>query len=704
MAPQRQTACLICYSKSHPLVSTPCNHNEICAICYVRVRSLDESLECPICKTENEQVVVGEERIPLPFEEYHIWGDQLGDNYHYHEGSGMFFPKQYFEGTIAALFQYNCHICKENDEENSSFTTYKALQTHLRVEHRLTMCDLCVDNKRDFVSRLPRYSPAGLEKHKRHPTHGHAKCKFCKPMLYDATALYHHLRVEHYECHICKAFFRNYEELHRHFENYHFACRDPSCIAARFVAFGSELDLIQHQRQVHGVTAQPSISLNFRSTRRETTTEHDGEDEGGGGDSGLDPNGFTPPSVIRPRESDGSTVQGLHPDHVRRTEELRQQAALLREQESDDVYVSDEVFPSLGDTSSNNAPGDRLQIGWSDSLAARSNTAVGNVSEEAFPSLPASAAPKRRPVANTKQQQPVLPRRTGGNWAQQQPPPPGLQRNGNSNWKSTTRPASQYNCIPVPTRTTPSPPTLESTENFPSLARSGSGGGGGWGKPKANAATTARKAAAPDMSQNNFPALGPGTKKAAPRYAAAESLAKKLQSSTSAVHQNNFLQAPPPIRKQPAPAPKKAWKPPDTQSTAQFPTLSQPPSSAARATAPPPTGSLDNIKAELGSSDYKALKNLTKEYGTGRLAPEDYVDRAYALLDGNDSFFRFVPALVASCPSVHPAMAQNYIRELRVQRNNPAAAAKGADTAVAKKKKQKGKQAKELRALAFGGA
>ena len=626
-------ACLICYSKSQPLVSTPCNHNEICAICYVRLRALDERMECPVCKSVNEQVVVAEGRTPpLPFEEYHIWGDQLGENYHYHEGSGMFFPINYYEDTIAALFRYNCHLCKEDNE----FPSYKKMQDHLRVEHRLALCDLCVDNKRDFVARLPRFSPSGLHKHQQHPSHGHAKCKFCKPLFYDASVLYQHLRREHYECHLCHSFFRNYDQLHRHFEGYHFSCRDPACIAARFVAFGTELDLIHHQRNVHGVTTAPSISLNFKSSRRHTTENEDNAN--GEADSGIDPTGFTPPSIIRNTQNENDEAGALHPEHVRRTEELRQQAALLREQESDPVSV--EVFPTLGPASTASTNGDRISIGWSDSLTARARGGVGNVSrEEAFPSLPTSTAPKRKPVVQRRQ-----------------PHQPANVRNAN-NWKSS-KPVSQFTSASLPGHAA-SAPSLSQTESFPALG----GGGGGWGKPKGS---VQRTATAPSMTKSNFPALGPGTKKTpASRYTAAESLAKKLQQKPpAAVHQNNFLQ-PPPMRKAAGTA-KKAWKPPNTNSTAQFPTLDRS-APAAHGSAAAASGSLDNIKAELGASDYKTLKNLTKDYSKGVLAPEDYVDRAFSLLDGGDSFFRFVPALVASCPSVNPAMAQSYIRELRVQ-------------------------------------
>lgn len=40
-------------------------------------------------------------------------------------------------------------------------TGLKALKTHLRIEHGYALCDLCVSHKRDFVSKLSRYTPQG---------------------------------------------------------------------------------------------------------------------------------------------------------------------------------------------------------------------------------------------------------------------------------------------------------------------------------------------------------------------------------------------------------------------------------------------------------------------------------------------------------------------------------------------------------------
>ena len=50
--------CLVCYSELTHIALTPCNHNEICATCHLRIRFLEKDMKCPICKAGNEQLIV----------------------------------------------------------------------------------------------------------------------------------------------------------------------------------------------------------------------------------------------------------------------------------------------------------------------------------------------------------------------------------------------------------------------------------------------------------------------------------------------------------------------------------------------------------------------------------------------------------------------------------------------------------------------
>lgn len=681
MSEDGEKTCQICYSKVHPkrqpLASIPCGHDEICGLCHLRIRYLHEDKNCPICKTPNEQVVVGGDK---PFEEYNIWGDDLGSDFVYHDLSGMFFPKDYFHSSVRKLFRYDCHV---RDCSNRKFESLRSLQDHLRKEHRLGLCQLCVDHKRDFVDRLPRYSPTGLVKHA-DSKQGHPVCEFCHPLrFYDLTALHSHLSKEHYKCHLCEQhldlpnqFFRDYASLHRHFEQYHFACGDPQCLSARFVAFATELDLRHHERQVHGApsTGSTKIQLQFR-TKRRTATEQDEDNN-----NSFDNNAFVPPSL--PSSGDNR----LHPQHEQRTEELRREAAMLRDQQDDA-----ESFPTLAEQGDQQETS-RLTIGWSnDSLqrVGRTKTSVGQVTEDAFPSLPASRSRSSSTRLTTLRPQ-----------KQSAPQSSGWQNGTTRNAPTSMAPAARSS------QAITNAANLTSS-NFPSLAAPASSGGGLWGsaaatRPKGRSQTAASLKPV-DLSTDNFPSLAPSNQRSsAPKYTAAQSLAKKLHSSST--NSNNYpsltaqLRKPPPgLAQQPA-----AQQIPNAGSVASFPAL---PAVADAA-------DLGKMKILLGGTIYKALKSYTKQYSQQELTAQSYIDYAASVFEGGYSdpnFWKFVPALVESCPTVDPALANSYLQELRKLRNGAINAeawnikTKQSDNVQVKRPtKKKGKQTKELQSMAFG--
>jgi len=238
---ERLTHCLVCYSDLEYTTITPCHHNEICGVCHLRIRHLHGDRKCPICKKENDLVVVDRPDVKQ-FQEYPIWGDSLGAEFTFHKEVGMFFPTEYYEKDIQPLFGYHCTLpnCQydgmtpdpnvydkananankkddaqqqeqQQQPQSQKKTPIRALQDHLRNKHRLTLCNLCVDHQRDFVSRLPRFTPGQLKRHLQDGDGalsgfaGHPMCEFCKPTrFYDLTQLHGHLQKEHYKCHVCE--------------------------------------------------------------------------------------------------------------------------------------------------------------------------------------------------------------------------------------------------------------------------------------------------------------------------------------------------------------------------------------------------------------------------------------------------------------------------------------------------------------------
>jgi hypothetical protein len=82
---------------------------------------------------------------------------------------------------------------------------------------------------------------------------------------------------------------------------------------------------------------------------------------------------------------------------------------------------------------------------------------------------------------------------------------------------------------------------------------------------------------------------------------------------------------------------------------------------------------VEDMKASLGTVKYKQLKNFTKEFAAGELAPDTYVDHAASLFDqgsADPDFWLFLPSLLASCPNQSSAdQAVRYMENLRRMRN-----------------------------------
>jgi hypothetical protein len=218
--------CLVCSHEHlrYQRAISPCGHNDICALCHIRLRRLHEDKRCPICKADNSTLVVDADDADgshKSFEDYEIWGNELGSNYTFQEDLGMFFPVQYYKESVLPLFSLQCGVrnCPFKNVEDTfvpASTTcvvassskgsagkhtekkrlggIKALKEHLKVEHGLVLCQLCVEGKRDFVSNLPRFTPSQLNNHLARGDgtesgfKGHPLCNFCKPKrFYDLT-------------------------------------------------------------------------------------------------------------------------------------------------------------------------------------------------------------------------------------------------------------------------------------------------------------------------------------------------------------------------------------------------------------------------------------------------------------------------------------------------------------------------------------
>lgn len=74
---------------------------------------------------------------------------------------------------------------------------------------------------------------------------------------FDNDVLFKHMTEKHETCFLCERngvqfqYYRDYAKLEDHFRSDHLACEHPDCIAKRFVAFDSEVDMNAHNLQAH---------------------------------------------------------------------------------------------------------------------------------------------------------------------------------------------------------------------------------------------------------------------------------------------------------------------------------------------------------------------------------------------------------------------------------------------------------------------
>ncbi len=683
--------CLVCYTPSLHISRgiTPCNHDTICASCHLRLRSLLNDKRCPICKTENDTIIIDTDPDPTvhqhkKFQEYERWGDDLGPNFVYRDDVQMFFPTAYYYKQVLPLFSLkcnvrNCNYGKEsasvsipssaNDDNNNNSSsgksvTLKGLNHHLAAAHSMSLCQLCVENKRDFISQLPRFTQHQLNEHNKHgdikatttttnkQNKGHPLCQFCAPKrFYDLTALHEHLNKEHYKCHVCdkqgifNQFFRDYHKLNMHFEKEHYLCHHPDCLAARFIVFQNDIDLIAHERDVHHI-----INNNQRSTKINIEFNYRREyDTGGMYDSnnqtvpdmegdfnyGLNGEVFVPEALDQQQAQliqQENEPQITHGPHAERTALLREQAKQRREElglsEGNDGRNNGEAFPALSSTAESSAT-----FGWAVGsttaavLRGRNPTAL---TEENFPSLRGP-----RPKSNIASKLRVTKPATSNNYV------------ASANSFATSLSAASRN-------------SLASTPY--GIRRN----------------TNNRMNSASNLTSDNFPSLGgvtTNTTISSNPYAAAQAYAKKnlntdnFPSLGSTNTNDNFpaLSSSTINKKKPSNV-FAAKKPPALDNILDFPS---PPLLKNNNNMAYSDGKVqvDKMKNSLGQAKYKELKKLTKSFASNELDPESYVTSTISLFDKgmeDPIFWETVPSLISSCPNESSSKrAKRYLESLR---------------------------------------
>ncbi|KFZ57827.1 Zinc finger protein 598, partial [Podiceps cristatus] len=167
------------------------------------------------------------------------------------------------DGDVYALYrkllQHECSLCPDV----KPFNTFADLEQHMRKQHELFCCKLCVKHLKIFTYERKWYSRKDLARHRIHgdpddTSHrGHPLCKFCDERYLDNDELLKHLRRDHYFCHFCDSdgaqeYYSDYEYLREHFREKHFLCEEGQCSTEQFThAFRTEIDYKAHKTACH---------------------------------------------------------------------------------------------------------------------------------------------------------------------------------------------------------------------------------------------------------------------------------------------------------------------------------------------------------------------------------------------------------------------------------------------------------------------
>ncbi|XP_035122491.2 E3 ubiquitin-protein ligase ZNF598 isoform X3 [Callithrix jacchus] len=250
-APERGGgSCVLCCGELEATALGRCDH-PVCYRCSTKMRVLCEQRYCAVCREELRQVVFGK-KLPA-FATIPIHQLQYEKKYDIYFADGKVYA------LYRQLLQHECPRCPELPP----FSLFGDLEQHMRKQHELFCCRLCLQHLQIFTYERKWYSRKDLARHRMQgdpddTSHrGHPLCKFCDERYLDNDELLKHLRRDHYFCHFCDSdgaqdYYSDYAYLREHFREKHFLCEEGRCSTEQFThAFRTEIDLKAHRTACH---------------------------------------------------------------------------------------------------------------------------------------------------------------------------------------------------------------------------------------------------------------------------------------------------------------------------------------------------------------------------------------------------------------------------------------------------------------------
>nr|XP_022914031.1 E3 ubiquitin-protein ligase ZNF598 [Onthophagus taurus]XP_022914032.1 E3 ubiquitin-protein ligase ZNF598 [Onthophagus taurus] len=264
MNPENEDVCVVCCKKITIFAIGTCDH-PVCYECSTRMRVLCKQNECPICRRDMQKVIFTETKagFVVLMEKINAKSIVLQE-----KSIGVIFDSIFIQKCYQKLLEHRCPICSSRSNQqhydNFRFRTFNDLKEHVRREHELFYCDLCVANLNIFTSERRCYTRQERATHRRkgdvdNKSHrGHPLCQFCDTRYMDLDELFRHLRRDHFFCHFCdmesanNQYYNNYDDLRAHFLQEHYLCEEGNCRIEQFTSvFKSLIDLKAHQASVH---------------------------------------------------------------------------------------------------------------------------------------------------------------------------------------------------------------------------------------------------------------------------------------------------------------------------------------------------------------------------------------------------------------------------------------------------------------------
>ncbi|KAI9583528.1 E3 ubiquitin-protein ligase ZNF598 [Glossina fuscipes] len=264
-------ACVVCFKNVDIYSIGECDH-PVCYECSTRMRVLCQQNECPICRQVLSKVIFTYDK--LPYRELEA------------KNRSEYYSKKYKIGFYTCeiqqkFFELLDHPCPKCNVP--PYRTFQGLRNHVRKEHDLYFCDICVEHLKIFTFERRCYTHAELDMHRikgdtdNRSHRGHPLCEYCNKRYLDRDELFRHLRREHYFCHFCDAdgcneFYRDYTALAVHFRQDHYLCEEGKCATEEFTgAFRSEIDYKAHVANVHGKSMNKQQAKQTRTLQLEIT-------------------------------------------------------------------------------------------------------------------------------------------------------------------------------------------------------------------------------------------------------------------------------------------------------------------------------------------------------------------------------------------------------------------------------------------------